>query len=200
MSEGERESFMSLESMMQNFVPGQRGRKPAPALPVIRDSDGNVIPRYLTEKHLGVRRENGAMKLKKLTNRHLKIVGMHLEGASVEMIASNCNCTISTVSRILNDPLAQQILKRVYSDREGEVQALGGKALQAVRDGLDKQQPINTRLRAVSSYAKVREVMMPKDKGSESAEDVIARMLAAVQINGGNVQMNFNIPTPAEEK
>ena len=86
------------------------------------------------------------MKLKRLTHRHLSIIGMHLEGHSLEVIASNMNCTLNTVSRVLNDPLAQGILKRVYEDRKGEVHALGGKAIAAVREGLDDRQPIGTRL------------------------------------------------------
>lgn len=181
---------MSLDQMLQGFIPNRRGRKPAD-LPVIRNGNGALLPRYLVEKRIGLRRENGAMKLKKLTARHLRIIGMHLEGFSVEQIAVSMPCSIPTVSRIVNDPLSQVILKRVYEDRQGELQSLGGVAIQAVREGLGPEQPIGVRLRAVDRYAKVRETMLSKDKIDESAEDVIARMLSRMNITAENVQVNI---------
>jgi len=172
-------------------TPGRRGRKPK-TIPVLRDSNGGVIPRYITEKMLGDRRPTGAMKLKHLTNRHLRIIGMHLEGHSGEFIAQQMSCTISTVSRILNDPLAQTIIKRVFEDRKGEVHALGAKALEAVRDGLAPEQSLHTRLRAVDKYAKIRTVMIGEEKGDESAEDVIARMLGRMTVVNGDVNIQVN--------
>lgn len=174
-----------------SFIPGQRGRKPADKLPVVRDSNGNAYPRYLVEKHLGIRRENGALKLKRLTARHLKVIALHLEGHSLETIANNIPCTISTVSRVLNDPLSQRILKTVYEDRKGEIHALGGKAVAAVRAGLDEKQTIGTRLRAVDRFAKIKSALVGEENSNESAEDVIARMFANTTVLGNvNIQVN----------
>ena len=180
------------KDIISSFIPGQRGRKPA-NLPVIYNANGEVVPRYLTEKMLGMRRMNGAMKLQRLTHRHLKIIGMHLEGHSLEMIAMNMPCSINTVSRVLNDPLSQVILKRTYEDRKGEVQALGGKAIAAVREGLDERHPVGTRLRAVDRFAKIRQTMLGEDAGEDSAEDVIARMLSRMNVAGDvNIQVNVD--------
>lgn len=176
--------------LISSFIPGARGRKPA-NLPALTDSGGRALPRYLVEKVIGTRRENGALKLKRLTNRHLKLIGAHLEGLSLEQIAHANHLTIATVSRVLNDPLAQAMLKRVYTSREGEIQALGGKAVDVVRRGLDKEQPIGVQLRAVDRYTKLRETMLPKDKLSDTAEDVIARMLERGNIIGENIQINI---------
>jgi hypothetical protein len=179
--------------LISSFMPGQPGRKAA-STPVVLDQNGKSLPRYLVEKLNGTRRENGAMKLKRLTARHYRIIGLHVEGKSLEQISRDCLITVSTASRILNDPLAQEIIKRMYSHRENEIQALGGQALEAVRDSLDKGQNVGTRLRGVAAYAKIRETMMPKDKGQESAEDVIARMLGSNLIVGNNVQVNIGGP------
>jgi len=180
-----------VKTMLTSFIPDRRGRRPAEPLPTLRNSQGEVIPRYVAEKFLGIRRTNGAMKLKRLTNRHLSIIGMHLEGHSLEVIANNMNCTFSTVSRILNDPLAQSILKRVYDDRKGEVHALGGKAIEVVREGLSEEQSIGTRLRAVDRFVKIRQTMIGDEGGEETAEDVIARMLDRATVLGDvNIQVN----------
>jgi hypothetical protein len=146
----------------------------------------------LVEKVVGARRENGALKLKRLTARHLRIIGAHLSGLSIEQVAAEQRVTISTVSRVLNDPLAKTLLDRVYKSREEELHALAGQAVAAVRDGLDKGQGVTTRLRAVKTYAQLREVLLPKGVVQESAEDVIQRMLAKGTIINGDVNVQVN--------
>lgn len=176
--------------LLSSFVPGQTGRKAADK-PVVLDSNGKTLPRYLVEKLSGARRENGAMKLKRLTARHYRIIGMHLEGRSLEHIARDCLITMSTASRILNDPLAQAIIGKTLVHREAEIQALGGKAVAAVRAALGDDQTVGVRLKGVNALAKLHETLMPKDKGQESAEDVIARMLSHGAIIGTNIQVNI---------
>lgn len=162
-----------------------RGRKPS-ALAVLPSNQ-----RYLTEKRIGMRRENGAMKLKRLTARHYGIIGRHLEGKSLEQICQECHVTISTASRILNDPLAKGLLAKVYGHREQEIHALAGQALQATRDALDPGKDIGTRLRGVDKFVKIRETMIDKEKSRETAEDVVASILEKAQINGTvNIQVN----------
>lgn len=178
--------------MIQSFMPNSRGRRPVD-LPQLVDANGRLLPRYLIEKITGVRRETGALKLKRLTNRHMKIIGMHLEGMSLEQIAMNARVSIPTVSRVLNDPLATAILQKIYKGREEEIKALTGKAIDVVRKGMDGEQPMGVRLRAVDRLAKLRETVLPKDKGAESAEDVIARMLERTTIIGENVQINVGV-------
>lgn len=162
-----------------------RGRKPGPLATLPRTN------RYLAEKRSGVRRENGALKLSKLTARHYKIIGCHLEGKSLEQICQECHVTISTASRVLNDPLAKSLLAKVYGHREQEIHALAGKALEATRDALGTDKDIGTRLRGVSAFVKVREVMVDKEKGKETAEDVVAKILEKAHIQGDvNIQVN----------
>lgn len=162
-----------------------RGRKPT-ALATLAPTQ-----RYLAEKRSGIRRENGALKLRRLTARHYKIIGLHLEGKSLEAICQECRVTISTASRILNDPLAKSLLAKVYGHREQEIHALAGKALEATRDALGADKDIGTRLRGVDKFVKIRESMLDKDEGRETAEDVVAKILEKAQINGTvNIQVN----------
>lgn len=162
-----------------------RGRKPG-ALATLPQTQ-----RYLMEKRVGIRRENGSAKLSKLTARHYKIIGLHLEGKSLEQICVECHVTISTASRVLNDPLAKSLLAKVYGHREQEIHALAGQALQATREALSPEKDIGTRLRGVDKFVKIRETMIDKEKGRETAEDVVAKILEKATINGDvNVQVN----------
>lgn len=160
------------------------GRKPTALANMPR------VQRYVMEKAVGVRRENGAVKLTRLTNRHYRIIGLHLEGKSLEEISSTLHVSFSTISRVVNDPLAQGILRKVYTHREEEIQSLAGRALQATRDALKEDQPIGVKLRGVDRFIKMREAMLSKDTGRESAEDVVARILSQANFVNSNVQIN----------
>lgn len=144
--------------------------------------------RYEAEKRQGLRRKNGARKLKKLSNRHLKILRMHLEGKSGEEIAANMNVTFITVSRVLNDPLAKELIATVYKDRQGEIDALAGKAIDAVRQGLDSN---NTRekLTAVGSFTKLKDVIGKEETSAKTAEDVVAEIFKRSNVE--NLQINI---------
>lgn len=182
---------------------GKRGRKPAPKLPQVFDpSSGRLLDQYSREKRLGIRRESGALKLKKLTFRHRKIIAYHIQGFSNEQIAFYMNCTNMTVSRVLNDPLAQAYIQQAGRDRENELNALLGSAVSVVREGLTKEGlDIGTRLKAVDRYSKLRQTIIAKDQ-TQTAEDVIARMLErAKQINitqnvAGDVSNHFASSSP----
>lgn len=161
-----------------------RGRKPTQLAHM------PTTQRYAVEKATGIRRENGAMKLTRLTHRHYKIIGLHLEGKSIEEIANTLHLSFSTISRVLNDPLSQGILKRVYNHREEEIHALAGKAIAATREALTGDHPVSVKLRGVDRFVKIRETMVNKEQGRESAEDVIARILSNAKFVNSNVQIN----------
>jgi hypothetical protein len=169
----------------------QRGRKPAPQLPKLFDpSSGRLLDQYTSEKRLGIRRETGQLKLKKLTFRHRKIIALHIQGFSGEQIAFYMNCTNLTVSKVLNDPLAQSYISAATKDRELELKALLGSAVNVVREGMTKEGlDIGTKLKAVDRYSKLRSAL---DTGQEkiSAEDIIAQMLERAK--SINIQNNFN--------
>lgn len=152
------------------------------------DSLGNRVSQYEREKAQGIRRKNGARKLKKLNNRQLKIVSLHLAGESGESIATLMGCTQVTVSRILNDPLAREIISRAYEDRQNEIDALAGQAIEAVRDTLRGYNTPRTKLAAVDKFVKLKDSIGREDETAKTAEDVVAQIF---KISDSNVQINF---------
>ena len=156
------------------------------------NGDGQKLTVYQRQKNSGIRRSNGALKLKKLSTRHLAIASMHLEGRSGETIAKSINCTVVTVSRVLNDPLVKQLVSRIFSDRQMELDALAGKAIDVVRESLDKEgNTTRERLTAVDKFTKLRDSIGVEVEASESAEDIVSRIFSGAAIKDSNIQVNI---------
>lgn len=134
----------------------------------------------------GIRRDTGAKKLVRLTRRHYEVIARHLAGQSGEQIHIAMGLSISTISRILNDPLAQQVLKKSYKDRQAELDALAGKAIGAVREALDNGSN-SEKLAAVDKYTKLKQAIAPESNPMESAED-----FARAIVNNGTVNVQIN--------
>jgi len=145
---------------------------------------------YMAEKRQGLRRPNGARKLKKLSNRHLRIITMHLQGKSGEFISSTMGVTFITVSRVLNDPLAVDLIASVYKDRQNEIDALAGDAIDAVRIGLNSDSD-RIRLSAVGSFAKLKDTIGKEETSAKTAEDVVSEIFARADIDTVNMQVNI---------
>jgi len=138
---------------------------------------------YQEEKELGTRLPNGAKPLRRLSPRHIELVKAHLDGVSNKDLARIFNMTESTVSRILGDPLVSEIKKQHQENVSAEFDALYGKAVAALRDGLDEAQPAGTRLKAAKLFFE-QAAQRGLDE-QESAEDVAQRLLA--------MQLNVNV-------
>lgn len=180
------------QTAVTSFMPiaAPRGRKPLKLNGT--DALGNPLPRYINEKQVGIRRENGARKLKRLTRRHYEIISRHLSGQSGHQIATCMRITVCTVSRILNDPMSQSLIKQCYKDREGEVDALVGNAVEAVRDVFQDGEATNRqKMSAVDKAIKLRETLIDGAEKKETAEDVIGRLFDQLSITGENVQVNI---------
>ena len=170
-------------------IPAKRGRKPLDI--DSRDASGKLLPRYVSEKQIGIRRQTGARKLKRLTRRHYEIIARHLAGQSGNQVAVAMRITVGTVSRILNDPLAVEVVRRAHKDREKEVDALVGNAVEAVREVFqDEDSTTQQKMVAVEKAVKLREVLVDGDKEKETAEDVIQKLYAQINITGENIQVN----------
>lgn len=184
----EDQKLLSLLTDKFSFLPaGENNSLAVPTKGVVLDSYGNKVSKYHREKAEGLRRSNGARKLKRLTSRHLKIISLHLAGESGEKIAVLCHCTPVTVSRILNDPLAREVISRVYEDRQGEIDALAGEAIKAVRDTLKGDHTPRTKLAAVDKFVKLKDSIGRQDDSAKTAEDVVRQIF---QVQGTNVQIN----------
>jgi len=179
--------------------PAAKTGRGALTVPPLRDPSGNLLPRYEREKAVGIRRENGARKLKKLNTRHLSMISMRLQGCSLEQVAQSFGCTVATVSRIMNDPLAQQYLQTVYQDRKQEIDALAGKVIEAVRTGLDSVN-VRDKLAAVSKYTEVKKTIAADSAPEETAEDVAAKILSGLTVkDNGQVNVQILSGAPSEK-
>lgn len=182
------------ESFLPNNFPVARRpgqpRSGTPPASLKHTSGGDPLSRYEDEKRQGLRRSNGARKLKKLSNRHLEIIARHLQGESGEQISSVMGITGITVSRVLNDPMAKDFLARIYEDRQGEIDALAGAAIDVVRDGLRGNHTLREKLTAVDKYTKLKDSIGKEEDGALTAEDVIQRMMESFTITDSQVQIN----------
>ena len=142
---------------------------------------------YEIEKASGERNNQGTKRLKKLSQRHIEIIDLHTRGYKMVDIAKTVGVTRFNVSNVLNDPLAQDVIKKAHQQVENEFDALYGRVVDTIRDGLEKEIGLDTRLRAVDRYAKMKQVNGDQGKGPETAEDVVDRILQLnIQVNAGS--------------
>lgn len=141
---------------------------------------------YQEEKELGIRRPNGVHALKKLSPVHNTIIQLHLIGLSNKEIALRVRRSPAVISTVLRDPLVVEQLQEAFKDEQVRLQSLTGKAVDVVKTAMEKED-IGTQLRGVDRYIKLRESIGEKKAGEETAEDVVERILAGVQVN---VQVN----------
>ena len=92
--------------------------------------------------------------LKRLSQRHKLIIGLHLAGKSNEHVADVVGCSRFMVGSVIRDPLAQEVITYYYEGIESELKALFPKVVNTVRDALDNAS-IETRLKGVDRFAKL---------------------------------------------
>lgn len=151
---------------------------------------GSYLPEvYDAQKDIGTRRENGALKLKRLRPFHKQVLALHLAAWPNEEIAKKLNRSPSWISSVINDPLSQEVLNNFEDLQEEEFKRLRLLANSALRDALLPHKNDSTRLRAARIfYQKDGEA---KGEKGETAEDVMAKVLQNIEAE--NVQINFNL-------
>lgn len=108
-----------------------------------------------TDQMMGRIGHSGHNRLKKLTNRHLKILTLHLSGDFSNVgVARELGCSVTTVQRVLGDPLAQTLINDFQAGHLQELEALLPKAITAVRKGLSSGD-VKTSLLAVDRFLKM---------------------------------------------
>lgn len=94
-------------------------------------------------------------RLKTLTQKHKLMIGMHLNGVKTCDIAEAMGCGDATVTTVIRDPLAQEVIEHYYEGVEDELKALFPKVVDSVRDALGKNKDMNTRLKGVDRFTKL---------------------------------------------
>lgn len=141
--------------------------------------------KYQLQKMSGERLPNGYPALKKLNSRAKLIISFHLCGWKGVDIAAHLGVTQATVSRVLNDPLAQKHIEQEYKLLDGEFRALYPRTIDALRQALNSSDE-QIQLKAVDIWMKAHGKYQHEKKTStdESAEDVVAKLLEAAQKTG----------------
>ena len=146
---------------------------------------------YDIEKAAGLRRADGARKLTRLKHSHYKILRMHSSGYTAAEIAEALHCSLSKIYEVTRDPRAQALLGAKEEMLRAEFDQLRERANHAVRRALDADDH-KVRLQAARLFYERQGDLEPAAQSrSETAEDVIQRMLnVTFNLNLGDVARN----------
>ena len=127
----------------------------------------------IRKKTLGRIGINGREKLKRLSQRHFKIIAMHLTGDYTgKEIAEELGVGKGTIYSVLNDPLAQEVIKEFRIGQMTELEALYPKAVEAIRTGLESGN-VGIKLKAVDRYLKMAGIGTDEEKNIPSVSITI---------------------------
>ena len=133
-----------------------------------------ALTRYEEQKTSGARSASGALRLQKLSGKHLRIIQLHLTGMTGAAIAEEMGCTGSWVSTVLNDPLAKDVISRRFVDCDNEMLV---KSTQVVRAAMEDETDRALQLRAADMVWKARGRYDKRPDERVTAEDIVQRML-----------------------
>lgn len=137
---------------------------------------------YEWEKREGIRRPTGAMKLTKLSGKHLRAILLHVNGRKNYEIAAVLGMSNVWVSTVLSDPLARAEIETRHAEND---RTLLAKAMGVVHDSMEDKDPA-IKLRAADMVFKSHGKYAGKGEGgAPSAEDVVQRMLQIAAERGG---------------
>ena len=137
---------------------------------------------YQMEKIIGKRTRTGELKLKRLKPLHRRMLHMHLGCYSNRDIAFHLNVDEITVSRVLRDPLSQEIISTYASGIDAELEALLPLGVDVLRKSLLSDsakialQGTDKLFRALGKFDHSHDA-----EKKETAEDVIQRALGIAQ-------------------
>lgn len=143
---------------------------------------------YQYEKIIGKRTKTGELKLKRLKPLHRQMLHMHLGCYSNRDIAFHLDVDEITVSRVLRDPLSQEIINTYASGIDAELEALLPLGVDVIRKAVLSDstkialQGADKLFRALGKYDHSH-----AQEKRETAEDVIARALGIAQDSVGIV-------------
>ena len=144
---------------------------------------------YQFEKIIGKRTKTGELKLKRLKPLHRQMLHMHLGCYSNRDIAFHLNVDEITVSRVLRDPLSQEIINTYAAGIDAELEALLPLGVDVVRKALLSDSPkvglagVDKLFRALGKFNHTGD-----KEERETAEDVIARALGIAQTQADTIK------------
>lgn len=130
--------------------------------------------------------ERGAMQrlvgaapseLRRLAPAHRACIALHCSGSSSQAIATRLNRPYAWVIMTLADPLSKQVIDRLMSQVEREIEALMPLAVHAIREQL-LNGSANFKMRAAEMVMKANHRYVEQGEDRRTAEDVIQNILA----------------------
>lgn len=144
---------------------------------------------YQYEKIIGKRTRTGEMKLKRLKPLHRQMIAMHIGCFSNRDIAYQMNIDEITVSRVLRDPLSQELIAAYAAGVDSELAALLPLGVDAIRKSLLTDDArialmaVDKLFRALGKFDHSHD-----HEKKETAEDVIQRALGIAQTSVDTVK------------
>jgi hypothetical protein len=120
-----------------------------------------------------VKRSN---RLKQLKPLHVKAIQLHLQGSKLEEISEKTGLTPWWICKFLKSDPARKMIAELNEHFDLEFKSLYTKSIRAIREGLNDPD-INVRLKAADKYLKAHGMYREGEKGGDSAEDVIRRVM-----------------------
>lgn len=114
---------------------------------------------------------------------HRHIIALHLSGYSAQEIADMVDRSYSFVSAVLRDPSVRQVIGNILEETDRELAALMPLVRESLRNVLQNGTDAS-KVRAAEVVMKSQGKMGDDGRGGESAEDVVARIMAHIEIDG----------------
>lgn len=115
---------------------------------------------YELDKRVGKRDISGRWQLQELKPKHCRMIAAHMEGVSNIEIAAMFDVTETTISRVLNDPLALQLIQTLEKGLTSELRGLLKLAIAALREAMS-QADTDTKLKAIDRFEKLYKLLHP---------------------------------------
>ena len=128
-------------------------------------------------------KSNAYKPLKRLSPRHMMIIESHLAGRRNTEIAKEFGTSTSRISIILHNPTVQTYLQAMREAADQELKNLLPAAVEVLHRALEDGD-LNVALRASDMILKTLGKYREPTRVEETAEDVIARVLALVRASG----------------
>lgn len=136
------------------------------------------------------------IELRKLSQKHKTIVSLHLQCVRREDIARIVGCTPEYVSFVVRQPLAQEYARTIEQYMDARLRSLYSKSVDAIQSALESESHDAALKAARLQLEAIGKLKSDKDS-RESAEDVVSKILSAVQVNVNvNVRGNNAAETP----
>jgi hypothetical protein len=136
-----------------------------------------------------------------IPHKWFEVLSLHLSGMSTKDILELTGYSLGSYYRIMNNPRSIAVRQQLLSMYQDDFEALFTKVVDNIRDQLDSE---DIRVQQVAQQqffrAENKFKVIRKKKESESAEDMVSRLLNGNAIEQVNVQVNVSSDSKKDTK